>query len=1114
MSRISLSRIFDYFSPTARRSRQSKGLRRVTSTDGPADEIDPRATNSGIIFISYAREDKSFAVRVAGYLEGQGRNVWLDVRILHGAEWEEEILEKLTQSVAVIFIVSGSSIAADSFCTRELQVAVNHHKRIIPILLEAVDPATLPPAVGRLHYLDFSGNPTFDDGSELLATLDRDFDHIRQHSYIASQQVEWLNANQDPDLLLKGEKLLIAVRWLENVTAEQRPTPTQAHRDFVRESSSADLRRKRKTRVVFAIVAAGLIGGGFLTKGLYDYRRKERVTRLVQKSSHYLKSDPELSLSLALEAVNLAKTKETEDALRLALIYAPGRLTLSGHTDAVNGGGFDPTGKLVTTASDDKSVRIWSADDGELKKVLYDEAGVLSAEFNPIDSKYLLTLNRAGKAAVWDWGSGIKRLDPQLSGCSISVLRTTFSPDGRYVIFMGGKQICAWKKNGDEFEKVNTFNVTGTDDFTAMEIGGESKDAATPPKSFLAASESAGKITIWNLETASVVWSIDAGVPSTSLTFDPNATLLVSAGTDNLARIWDMRTRLLDSEIQGPISPLTRHSFTPDGEQLVIPRGDSATLIFQRAVFIGGQRIMGKGWGVSATLKGTEGNAHIAYFSDNKQVVTVGRDHSIGVWTISLDSPEGKTYDVLKLRAHINDIAGIVQDSTGRRMISFGGDTAVRLWQIRENGRYQVREWPLTIKGGVSCLRFSPDKKLAVIGGSDGRIVVWTLFSSEWYEQPIYLDSGIRNPVLNAAISPDNSLVLTANGNDGSARLFARQSLTETKQEFNIFKQHDEQFPLPRDLPTLSMSKTELERRIEMLMASYKYGPPIVEDAQFSPDGKMIAIASPYLTQLFAVGAEKGENLLGDVGSAHVQFHPDGERIIADIRSVNSQNGKIAIVNFQSHSVNYFEGHSNNILDLAISTDGKYLVSASVDGTARIWDLDGYRSLFELRHFEDAEAPDLSEKEKIKARTDHEVTTAEFSPDTNLVATASIDGAARLWQRTTGKLLFSLTGHVGPVRSIRFSPDGKLLVTAGADGTARVWSVETGASVVILNDAKEPLKGAVFTPDGLNVITFGSEDYIRIYSQITFAPLEELIKIGQTRQMLDGSDPILQKERL
>src|SRR5215475_6650061 len=67
------------------------------------------------------------------------------------------------------------------------------------------------------------------------------------------------------------------------------------------------------------------------------------------------------------------------------------------------------------------------------------------------------------------------------------------------------------------------------------------------------------------------------------------------------------------------------------------------------------------------------------------------------------------------------------------------------------------------------------------------------------------------------------------------------------------------------------------------------------------------------------------------------------------------------------------------------------------------------------------------------------VVTAFFSPDGRLVVTASFDTTARIWDAETGKELVVLAGHRQILQSARFSPDGQRVVTASHDATARIW---------------------------------------------------------------------------
>ena len=152
-------------------------------------------------------------------------------------------------------------------------------------------------------------------------------------------------------------------------------------------------------------------------------------------------------------------------------------------------------------------------------------------------------------------------------------------------------------------------------------------------------------------------------------------------------------------------------------------------------------------------------------------------------------------------------------------------------------------------------------------------------------------------------------------------------------------------------------------------------------------------------------------------------------------------------------AMSVMRGHTSFIFGGAFSPDGQHLVTASDDGTARVWRVDGLGQPLVLQG--DA----------------GKVLFATFSPDGRFVITTSSDGTARIWSATGGGKTIVLRGHTGAVRSAFFSPDGSRVITRGDDRTARLWSVD-GADLATARapNGETTIRDAAFAPDGMLVL--------------------------------------------
>ncbi|KAF1357808.1 hypothetical protein EJ07DRAFT_180868 [Lizonia empirigonia] len=94
------------------------------------------------------------------------------------------------------------------------------------------------------------------------------------------------------------------------------------------------------------------------------------------------------------------------------------------------------------------------------------------------------------------------------------------------------------------------------------------------------------------------------------------------------------------------------------------------------------------------------------------------------------------------------------------------------------------------------------------------------------------------------------------------------------------------------------------------------------------------------------------------------------------------------------------------------------------------------------------------------------VTAVVFSPDGQLVASASLDNTVRVWETATGTCRSVLEGHRSDVTAVVFSPDGQLVASASWDTTVRVWETATGTCRTVLEGQSSFINHLTFSPDG------------------------------------------------
>ncbi len=565
------------------------------------------------------------------------------------------------------------------------------------------------------------------------------------------------------------------------------------------------------------------------------------------------------------------------------------------------------------------------------------------------DGQYLANASWDGTARLWDTQTGQEIREFEIGQPFASV---AFSPDGRYLA-TGGPQASLW--NVETGEKIRQFFVPSN---------GVSAVVFSPDGRYLLTSAD-NTALLWNVQTGQELQRYvghTQGLAWGDLAFFPDGQHVMTGSSDQTVRVWDtfsgQETRQINVDVQ-----VFTLALSPDSQ----------------SVLLGGSGGMLQLWDLQTgtLIRNFVGNSiqanAVGFLPGGQTIYSAAQDYTIRLWDVATGQEQRR------LVGHNQALFYGALSPDGQYLVSSSYDKTMRLWNIGQSGGL-----PQFISSGNAInfsVAVSPDGNSVLTGGVDHIARLWNAHTGQLIRQLV----GHSDNVFWVAFSPDGQDALTGGESDNTARLWDVNSGQEVRQ----FRQNvgvartvfspDGKLILTTPLSAVPGHLWNVQTGEEVQQFNQVTRTMGFNDVAFSPDSRFV-VTSSYDESARLWDTHTGQqihvwNVVGGTYSA--AYAPDGKSIfVGDNQGITHQ------WDVQSgQEVKQFVGHTDAVNNLAVSPDGRYLLSGG-------------------------------------------------------------DTTARLWNIATGQEIRRFVGHTTQVSSVAFFPDGKHVLTGSVDGVAHEWDVD------------------------------------------------------------------------